>query len=290
MNYFSKRELDRVRELEHVCRTTDGSSLRVGVESLKAEGGDEAHLCLLGGQLIGFLSWYTSDGTEANVNGMVHPGYRRRGVWRSLLRHGGSEMEAQGIRTCRVRVPADSEPGTAYMRHLGAEFREAEYVMALGRLQTAEASRQGLRLRLAGERDWPFIIACSSLAFGDSESWTREYFARTREPGRDAYVVFDRGDAPIGLIRVNHVERGTGVIHDFCVLPSCQGRGYGREILELTVRRLLEQGCDRIRLNVVTDNGRALGLYRSVGFEVQAEFHYYGIGLDRLAGDRAELE
>ncbi|WP_170180037.1 GNAT family N-acetyltransferase [Paenibacillus macerans] len=29
------------------------------------------------------------------------------------------------------------------------------------------------------------------------------------------------------------------MIHDFCVLPACQGKGFGREILSQTVRLLL---------------------------------------------------
>ncbi|MDQ0497138.1 GNAT family N-acetyltransferase [Paenibacillus brasilensis] len=35
--------------------------------------------------------------------------------------------------------------------------------------------------------------------------------------------------APIGMVRVNHAHTGLAVIHDFCVLPAYQGKGYGRD-------------------------------------------------------------
>ncbi|WP_230873965.1 hypothetical protein [Paenibacillus woosongensis] len=71
MKDYSNDQIDRIRSLEQICKINDRSTLRVGIDSLKAVGGDEAYLCLCGNRLIGFFSWYTSDGTEANINGMV---------------------------------------------------------------------------------------------------------------------------------------------------------------------------------------------------------------------------
>ncbi|MBU5443658.1 N-acetyltransferase [Paenibacillus sp. MSJ-34] len=65
------------------------------------------------------------------------------------------------------------------------------------------------------------------------------------------------------------------IIHDFCILPSRQGKGLGRDVLAQTVSLLLEEGFAQIRLSVVTVNDRALHLYRNVGFEVRSEFQYY---------------
>ncbi|AOZ90824.1 hypothetical protein [Paenibacillus crassostreae] len=77
MNDFSSQQIDQIRMLEQLCKIFDRSSLRVGIESLKEKDGDEAFLCKIEDQLIGFLSWYTTDGIEANINGMVHPEFRR---------------------------------------------------------------------------------------------------------------------------------------------------------------------------------------------------------------------
>ncbi|TQR46411.1 GNAT family N-acetyltransferase [Paenibacillus popilliae] len=282
MTDFSNDQIDQIRMLEHLCKTSDKSSLRVGIESLKEIDGDEALLCQIDNQLIGFLSWYTSDGIEANINGMVHPDFRRKGIFYGLLKRTASDMQIHDIQTCRFRIPSNSKPGIDCIRHLGACFATSEFSMILNRFQTVVSCRAGLVLRLEEDQDLEFMVKCSSQAFGDSESWTRNYFARTSEPERITYIALDNM-TPVGMIRVNYVNTDTAVIHDFCVLPAFQGRGYGREILSEGVERLLDQRCSQIRLGVVTQNRRALNLYQSIGFEVAVESHYYVISINKIA-------
>ena len=275
---YSDGQKERILKLEQLCKAYDGSNLRVGVESLKANGGDEAFLCLFGNQLIGFISWYTSDGVEANLNGMVHPDFRRQGVFQDLLHYAMLEMLTKGIQTCRFRIPSNSKPGMDFIKHIGANFQTSEFSMNLNRVLVDTSNRSGLTLRLAEDRDLEFMITCSSQAFGDSEIWTRSYLARTNEPERLSYIAL-AGQTPIGMVRVNYLDSYTAVIHDFCVLPLLQGKGYGREILSHVVQLLQEQKCATIRLGVVTENRRALNLYMSLGFEISAEFHYYVISI-----------
>ncbi|WP_420488693.1 GNAT family N-acetyltransferase [Paenibacillus arenosi] len=71
------------------------------------------------------------------------------------------------------------------------------------------------------------------------------------------------------------MDATTAVIHDFCVLPSQQGKGFGLDMLIQMVRRLLIEQCTVIRLSVVTDNKRALQLYQHAGFTITSEFQYY---------------
>ncbi|MEB2280124.1 GNAT family N-acetyltransferase [Lysinibacillus xylanilyticus] len=146
--------------------------------------------------------------------------------------------------------------------------------MILNPLQATGSCRSTLALRLEEDQDFEFIVRCISQAFGDTESWTMEYLTRTRGSERAKYIALD-GMTKIGMIRVNYISTDIAVIHDFCMLPSCQGRGFGREILSETVKRLLDQKCSQVGLGVVTQNMRALNLYKSVGFEVSSEFCYY---------------
>jgi ribosomal protein S18 acetylase RimI-like enzyme len=253
----------------------------MGIECLKEIDGDEAFLCLIDNQLIGLLSWYTSDGIEGNINGMVHPDFRRKGIFSGLLKRAISDMKLQGIQTCRFKIPSDSESGIDCIRHLGSNFTTSEFSMILNRLQNDVSCRSGLVLRLEEDQDLEFMVKCFSQAFGNTESWTRNYLTSTRRPERVAYIALD-GRIPVGIIRVNYVQRDKVFIHDFCVLPSCQGRGYGREILSVIVKLLLDQKCSQVRLGVVTQNRRALNLYQSEGFEVSAEFHYYLISINEI--------
>lgn len=165
-----------------------------------------------------------SDGTEANINSMVHPEFRRSGVFRRLLIRAAADMQMQGILTCRFRIHSNSEPGLNCIRHLGASFSTFEFTMTFKRAEDTRLCFADVILRLAEEQDFEFMIKCSFQAFGDSESWAREYFSHTKEPSRITYIAMD-SLTPVGMVRVNCLQLNTAVIHDFVCFPPFRGEG-----------------------------------------------------------------
>lgn len=278
MTEFSKDEIAAVVSLEQQCKQFEQINLRVGTDNLVKGAGDHAFLCYHDEHLIGFLSWYTNDGIEANINGMVHPGHRRQGVFGNLLRLAKEDIKPQGIHTLVYRIVSGSQSGLGFVQHLEASFRESQYTMTLTNFLSREYRHPALYLRPEEPRDLEFMVMCLSRAFGNSEDWTREYFGRTNEPNRTTYVAI-LDSAPVGIIRVNRLGVSTAFIHDFCVLPAYQGRGLGLQILTNAVKFLLAEERNPIRLGVVTENRHALQLYRNVGFEITSEFHYYVHGV-----------
>jgi ribosomal protein S18 acetylase RimI-like enzyme len=274
MNDYSNEQIAVIQSLEQLCKQFEESNLRVGIESLGGENGDHAFLCHADNQLIGFLSWYTSDGIEANIIGMVHPNYRRQGVFHSLLERAKKDKRMHGIETRRYRVPSDSKSGISCILHLKASFSTSEYSMKLADFRDKELRYPDLNLQVEEPGDLEFMVLCSSQAFGNSQSWTRKYFSYTREPNRITYIA-KKNHTPVGLIRVNQIVPNTAVIHDFCVLPIYQGKGLGRDILASIIKLLLAEQRMHVRLGVVTQNKHALKLYQNVGFNTLVEFHYY---------------
>ena len=57
-----------------------------------------------------------------------------------------------------------------------------------------------------------------------------------------------------------------GYIDLLAVAPSCQGRGYGRQMLRRMLAYLKEQGCEHAHLECLVDNEAGNRLYRSEGF------------------------
>jgi ribosomal protein S18 acetylase RimI-like enzyme len=273
--YDSKEEIDEILLLEQKCKQHDQINLSAGIEHLAKKNGDHALLCYFNKELVGLLSWYTSDGIVANINGMVHPEYRRKGVFSNLLQQAKVDMNQQGIKTLNYRFLKDSKSGFSFVKSLNVEFERSEYSMTFSNLQVKKyPCCLDLHLKPMQPQDFEFIVKCSSQAFGDLETWTREYFSRTNEPSRKAYIAMIK-NVSVGLIRINYTAKDTAVIHDFCILPSYQGKGIGQEVLTKTVSLLLEEQYKHIRLGVVTKNDRALNLYRKAGFEVISEFQYY---------------
>jgi ribosomal protein S18 acetylase RimI-like enzyme len=56
-------------------------------------------------------------------------------------------------------------------------------------------------------------------------------------------------------------------IHDIAVSPEARGQGVGRQLLAAVEADARALGCCKVTLEVRSDNVRAMGLYRSVGFQ-----------------------
>jgi ribosomal protein S18 acetylase RimI-like enzyme len=274
MTYHSQEQIAAILRLEQKCNAFEPIHWSAGIEHLQKKDGDHAILCYQEDTLVGLLSWYTSDGTTANINAVVDPDWRREGIFRSLLLRAKQEIGPLGISTLCYRIPAGSPSGIACVRSLGASFDRSEYAMRFSRPLPVKSRIADLTLKAAQPDDLEFMVTCLVEAFGDSETWTREYLMRTNEPSRKNYIASINQEY-VGLIRINHLSETTAAIHDFCILPSHQGKGLGREVLMKTVALLLEDHHSHIRLSVVSNNQRALNLYRAVGFDVVSEFQYY---------------
>jgi ribosomal protein S18 acetylase RimI-like enzyme len=70
-------------------------------------------------------------------------------------------------------------------------------------------------------------------------------------------------------------------IHDIAVVPEARGTGVGRRLLEAVAADARQLGCCKVTLEVRSDNVRAMGLYRSVGFEPsQPETYFWSQKID----------
>ncbi|WFA84244.1 GNAT family N-acetyltransferase [Paenibacillus amylolyticus] len=274
MIYNSKEQIDAISLLEQQCKQLDSIYLKADLDHISKKDGDHALLCYRDGELVGLLSWYPSDDVTGNINAIVHPHFRRQGVFLHLLKRALLDMQPQGINQLSYRVPQGLSPGVHTAQSLGAIYDRAEYSMQLVNEVLSVVEPPELTLSLAEAEDMEFMVTCSSQAFGDSEDWTREYFMQTNEPSRVTYIAW-QNQLPVGLVRVNSINATTAFIHNFCILPAYQGQKLGRTALSILVDLLRKQNYTDIRLSVVTENKRALNLYRSVGFEVNSEYHYF---------------
>ncbi len=64
-------------------------------------------------------------------------------------------------------------------------------------------------------------------------------------------------------------------IHDVAVSPAARGQGTGRKLLAAVEEEARKLGCGKVTLEVRSDNVRAMGLYRSVGFQPSEPETYF---------------
>ena len=87
--------------------------------------------------------------------------------------------------------------------------------------------------------------------------------------GADALWVLERGDEAVGCAGL-HLTSAPGVASlGMSILAGERGKGGGRVLLEAILTAAREAAIHKVELEVFPDNGRAIALYASFGFEVE---------------------
>lgn len=134
-------------------------------------------------------------------------------------------------------------------------------------------------IRPATDADWVAIwpIWHQVVAAGDTYTWapdTGEAAARALwmlPPPAEVWVATE-DDTIVGtaILKPNQPGLGDHVANaGFMVDAAMAGRGVGRRLAECVIRRAAEVGYRAMQFNaVVSTNTRAIGLWRSLGFDI----------------------
>jgi RimJ/RimL family protein N-acetyltransferase len=89
----------------------------------------------------------------------------------------------------------------------------------------------------------------------------------SEEPPAAGWVLED-GPAIVGMASVHPRVRGVLSL-GMAILPVARGRGGGRALLQAVLGHAETSGAHKLDLEAWVDNGRAIALYASSGFEVE---------------------
>ncbi|HEY7420141.1 MAG TPA: GNAT family N-acetyltransferase [Ktedonobacteraceae bacterium] len=279
---LNQQQLESIAHLADMCNEHDGLDLKLNWDNLRTRPHDATNdfLCYNEqGALIGYLPIFAFNPREAEISGMVHPAYRRRGIFRRLLDAARFECQRRGIPTILLIVEQASTAGLAFVQSLPVSHDHAEYKMVLDELKIPERYDTAVQFRSAAAADAPAMKHITASAFEMPENDVDWYTERILKdsPTRHFFVGLV-GKTIVGKIDVVFEEE-EAFIYGFAVAAEYQGRGYGRTILVRTMQEIQARGQQHIALEVVTQNERALGLYQSCGFRVTGCYQYYRLTL-----------
>ena len=103
----------------------------------------------------------------------------------------------------------------------------------------------------------------------DLEGW------REKERACTSVFLARRDGRPVGWVAGRVLDSGRGFITTLAVARDERGRGLGRALLLHAFADLQRAGASDLTLGVEAHNASALGLYRSVGMEVEREWRTY---------------
>lgn len=269
-------ELAEMKLLAAICNMHEGLNLKLNWSILEEREQDQTNdfLYYEDGALVGFLPLFSFNSTEAEMSGMVHPEYRRRGIFAALYGEARAECQRRGFSKILLIVEAASPAGQAFAHSLGASYDHSEYAMVLEEPRMPACLMEDrLHFRSAAPDDLPLLAHITARVFDLPENEVSWYSAERLERADHGLYVGELDGEVIGKIDVSFSAHG-GLIYGFGVLPEYQGRGYGRQILARTIQEILARGKPDITLEVSVTNKNALSLYQTCGFKETSSYDY----------------
>lgn len=272
------KNLDDIRKLEGECRKAEFLEMKLNWDMLETRPHGETN-DLLGyenGELAAFLGLYSISGTgrEIEATGMVHPRYRRKGVFTKLHELALRECAGRGAERVLLVTERSSVPGMEFIKKTGASYDHSEYRMRCHLASLPDCTGKGVTLRKAVREDFAVMKKLDSTCFGDE--------VIPNDAQDDTFcgssLVAELNGLFIGKIGISK-EAGAGYIFGFAILPEYRGRGYGREVLLRTLGLIKDDNLGTAILEVAVENENALKLYTTSGFEKTTVYDYFKIAL-----------
>ncbi len=302
--YLNETDCQRIAELAIKCTQNDRTTLKLELEyklgiALSGTGtldNKEINEFLYsdGQQLIGYIGicGFGGTGTQLEITGMVHPNYRRKGIFTQLYELAIAECKKRNSSNILLLCDRQSASGQAFLKRIGADYKHSEYEMYLEASHSAVSQEVmcGIALRKATNADAREIARQNAIYFSDSVDVTT---SDSKESDSDLLIPEDeeKRGMTIYLAEIDnhiigkvHLQINATVsgIYGLGVLPEFRGKGFGRALLLSAVKKLKESQTSAIMLQVAAENATALNLYKSCGFSETSVMDYFSYQSGRL--------
>ncbi|MEH7254144.1 GNAT family N-acetyltransferase, partial [Neobacillus niacini] len=127
---LTNKELNDIKTLQEICENEGSLQLKLNFDMLesRSENRKEDFFHYVEGKLVGFLGNYYF-GNKVEICGMVHPEYRRRGIFTNLLELALEEAKQRGARTILLNAPTESQTAKEFLKNIPCSLAMVEYQM-----------------------------------------------------------------------------------------------------------------------------------------------------------------
>jgi len=288
---INKEDYEVINKLQQECIDKVALKLELDYklassnESSKITNNTNEFMYFDGEKLIGYIGIGSFGGfnTPIEVNGMVHPDYRKQGVFKKLSELVIDEWKRRNSSSMLLLSDRTSKEGQGFIKNLGAIYNHTEYEMYFRQEGSSETSKglSNLTFRKANNEDAYELAKQDAIYFGEEvpEENDKEKMILPEEEEKKGIRTYlaEKDNEIIGKVRLELTDKGG--IYGLGVLPKHRRKGYAREMLKFAVNTLLEDGAKEVMLQVDSENPNALNLYKSCGFVETSVMDYYEMKL-----------
>jgi ribosomal protein S18 acetylase RimI-like enzyme len=282
--YLDHKDYEDIDKLQKLCLEIDKTSLKLEIDYKLTRAKFESvvlnnineFMYYNDKELIGYIGIGNFGGTTLEVNGMVHPDFRRRGIFKRLFQLVKEEFVKGKVKDMLLLSDNNSVSGQEFIKSTGACHEHTEYEMYLRSNPEQTKILNKVVLRKANNKDAKEIAYQDSIYFDcEINEVTMKMPEEEEKHGKHIYVA-EVDNEIIGKVNLE-VGKDIGGIFGLGVKPEYRSKGYGRGILLGAVEKLKEYNSKEIMLQVAAKNNTALNLYKSCGFVETSTMDYYQI-------------
>lgn len=237
-----------------------------------------------GNALVSYLGICSFGGNIYEVNGLTHPDYRKRGLFKRLYQHAAKECKSFEKNKLLLLTDGNSSSGIGFIESVGGVYAFTESRMTLSSVDYSnypfhrESIVKKVLLREASAKDAALIHEYDRVLYADEEEEEADTLdERSLTSMQNTYLIEGKG-ITLGKIRIEMQEE-EAFLYGFGILPEYRGQGYGKAALREALHIIFEKGCKAAALDVETKNDRALSIYTGNGFHPVSAMKYYEVCL-----------
>jgi ribosomal protein S18 acetylase RimI-like enzyme len=282
---ISEKEYKEINKLEEIISLKDNVNLKLELDYrlkiLKNSGNVlkniNEFLYYIDDSLVAYLGISCFGGNVAEISGMTHPDWRRKGIFKKLFELAMNECSKRKFDQILLLTDGKSESGIEFIKAVGGEYEVSEYRMETSN-KTCNENINLIKLRKAEISDKKEIGRQDSIFFyneKESENLVDESEIRDDAEVRiETSYMIELNNIAIGKINIEYNDN-SAFISGFGILPEFRGKGYGKIALKEALKLINEKNINQVGLDVSCKNDTALNLYKSCGFEEKSAMDYY---------------
>jgi len=281
----SEKEYKEINKLQEIISLKDNVNLKLELDYrskiLKNSGNIlkniNEFLYYIDDSLVAYLGISCFGGNVAEINGMTHPDWRRKGIFKKLFELAMNECSRRNFNEILLLADGKSDSGIEFIKVIGGEYEVSEYRMEVSN-KTSSENINFINLRKAEKSDAKEIGRQDSIYFYDEKE--SENLVDKAEIRNDAEIrietsyMIELNNTTIGKINIEYNDN-SAFISGFGILPEFRGKGYGKVALKEAIKLINVININIVQLDVSCKNNRALNLYQSCGFQEQSVMNYY---------------
>ncbi|MFU7516049.1 GNAT family N-acetyltransferase [Clostridium sp. HCS.1] len=282
--YLEYKDIQEIKELENIILNEDKVNLKLELSYRREIKKDYENnrndinefLFYINNKLIGYLGISSFGGNIAEINGMVHPKYRRNGIFTRLVNLALEECKRRNFNEILLLCDDKAHSAIKFIEDINGAYSFSECRMKCYNNIIQEVNKD-ITLVKAKNNNIGEINNLNNIFFGDS--WKEIIMPEDEEKNNIiTYLIYNNNNNLIGKIKVSK-ELDSAFISGFGIIPEHRSRGYGKSALRKALNNLKADKIYDVELDVEISNKKALNLYKDCGFKEQSIMNYYNINI-----------